>query len=93
MKSIVKIINEPNLTIYEKMILIVIASYGAGKVGATVSAREISQQGSMSIRQFHNCIKTLEEKGLIERILNKGSDGANLENTYILKIKSDGEQP
>ena len=61
------LLDRQDLTIYEKMIYIVIARYVDKEDKAFPSVPTISKKGSMSERQVQAIIKSLVKKGLIKK--------------------------
>ncbi len=62
-----ELLDRQDLTIYEKMIYIVIARYVGKEDKAFPSVPTIAKKGSMSERQVQNIIKSLVKKGLIKK--------------------------
>ncbi len=69
------LLDRQDLTIYEKMIYIVIARYVDKEDKAFPSVSTIAKKGSMSERQVQTIISSLVKKGLIKREprINKGN--------------------
>ena len=76
------LLDREDLTIYEKMIYIVVARYVDKENKAFPSIPTIAKKGSMSVRQVQMIVNSLIKKGLIKRELrinkNNKSKTSNL---------------
>ncbi len=88
------LLDHEDLTIYEKMIYIVVARYVDKENKAFPSIPTIAKKGSMSVRQVQVIINSLINKGLIKREsrINKNNK-SKTSNLYTLlaveKVKSE----
>lgn len=89
------LVDREDLTIYEKMIYIVLIRYSNEESSCFPSYKTISKKASCSERQVSNVLNSLEKKGLIVRKNRIREDGNEKDsNLYILlSVKQEVQHP
>ncbi|EGT4739788.1 hypothetical protein DD104_12800 [Clostridioides difficile] len=79
-----ELIDDIELTIYEKMVYIVLIRYSDNESSCFPSRATISKKAGCSITTVKRTINSLEEKGLIKKINRKTKYGENESNLYFI---------
>ena len=84
--NFMKLLTDENLTSNEKIIVIYFYETGKGNP-VTLSTKAISKDLKVSRVTIINVIKSLSDKGIIEKNNNSNIYDGTMPNTYKLKIK------